>query len=133
MVGAVTPQVRASFKPQLNHEHSEARWWSWSDLVGTSQPELHPVVKQLLKEPARQQLAAALPRWGDVADMEDNKRHRLEKRGAGLLLVYALAYHSSLHLSDHMRMCGFQSTHCLAWPYVPGGCHLHQQDHHARS
>ena len=85
-VAALDPRDRAGFQPQLNHEHCESRWWSWGELVGGGAPPLHPVVHQLLKGAPRQELAAALPLWGDAPD--NKKKHRVEKRGSGLLFVY---------------------------------------------
>jgi hypothetical protein len=48
--------VRAAFKPVLNAEHSEARWFSPQDvraaLAGGTRPPgpLHPVVEALLRQ-----------------------------------------------------------------------------------
>ena len=83
LVADVTAEDQASFQPQLNDEHGEWRWWSWSDLTADKAPPLHPVVEKLLKEPLRKELAAMLPLWG--AGPEEGRRP--EKVGAGLLMV----------------------------------------------
>lgn len=43
----MAPAVRAAFKPKLNDEHREARWWPLAALPPTGQ--LHPVVVRSLK------------------------------------------------------------------------------------
>ena len=86
-IASLSSEHKAAFQPQLNDEHSEARWFSWTEILGDDAPPLHPVVKQLLKEPARKELAAALPLWDGLQGDTDSKRHPVEKRGAGLLFV----------------------------------------------
>ena len=54
---------RDAFTPALNHEHSDAKWWSWDELVGGAAPALHPVVAKLTQEPLRKELASLLPMW----------------------------------------------------------------------
>ena len=94
-VAALSPEDKAAFQPQLNHEHSEARWFRVSELLGEDAPALHPVVTQLLQGSERKELAAALPLWADSSAAapagapldKKQKKHPVEKVGAGLLLV----------------------------------------------
>lgn len=86
-VAGLTAQEASTYQPQLNHEHREARWFPWSELLSAAAPPLHPVVQQLLQEPTRMQLAAALPLPGAAGAAVDKRKHNVEKRGSGLLLV----------------------------------------------
>ncbi|CAL8469169.1 g8710 [Coccomyxa elongata] len=96
----VTVAVMAAYKPQLNDEHREARWWPLAALPARSQ--LHPVVVALLDDPGTQrQLVAALPsgvlpasnstarsatlKPFGAADLEGDEK--VDKRGAGLMLA----------------------------------------------
>lgn len=58
LVASITPEVKASWAPRLNYEHTA---WEWVPL-GTlgARPDLHPVVRLLLQEPQRGALQAAL-------------------------------------------------------------------------
>ena len=106
----MTPQDQVSYQPQLNHEHSEAKWWKWSEITGEAAPPLHPVVKQLLKGGARQELAASLPVW--TGEELGKKHHPVEKRGSGLPLVYA--------------PLGFGALVIASLPAVSQRLHMHQ-------
>ena len=49
-IASVTAEEQAAFTPQLNHEHSEYKWWDVAALVNAdTQPALHPVVDLLLQ------------------------------------------------------------------------------------
>lgn len=49
-IASVTAEEQAAFTPQLNHEHSEYKWWDVAALVNSdTQPALHPVVDLLLQ------------------------------------------------------------------------------------
>lgn len=55
----MTPEVRASWQPQLNEEHTAFEWIPLSILH--LRKDLHPVVKLvLLEEPHKSQVGAAL-------------------------------------------------------------------------
>lgn len=48
-VAAVLPEVRRSWTPVLNHEHSESQWFPVSGLCTGTLP-LHPVVERLFRQ-----------------------------------------------------------------------------------
>ncbi|KAK9908333.1 hypothetical protein WJX75_006239 [Coccomyxa subellipsoidea] len=96
----ITPAAKAAFKPKLNDEHQEARWWPLAALPAKGQ--LHPVVATLLEDPgAQRQLVAALPAGvvpatNSTAGVGTLKplgaanlagEERVDKRGAGLMLA----------------------------------------------
>ena len=58
-LAAVTPEVRASWQPQLNEEHTAFEWFPLETIH--LRKDLHPVVKLvLLEEPHKSQIEAAL-------------------------------------------------------------------------
>lgn len=61
-VARLAPEDRASWRPQLNEEHSAWRWFPLAELLAAnSAVPLHPVVELALLEPLhRQQVLAAI-------------------------------------------------------------------------
>ncbi len=58
-VAAIDEQARATWSPELNEEHHEARWFSASEAAAL--PNLHPVVDQLFhKEEFQASLTTSL-------------------------------------------------------------------------
>ncbi len=64
-VCSVEPSVRAAFRPLLNEEHREARWFRTSDVVAAASrawgapAPLHPVVAALVLQHPRALAPAA--------------------------------------------------------------------------
>ncbi|KAL3161952.1 hypothetical protein ABBQ38_009034 [Trebouxia sp. C0009 RCD-2024] len=57
-VGTMTAAARQQYKPQLNHEHSQWRWFQLEDAV--QQPNLHPVVELMFSSAHKQQVLDAM-------------------------------------------------------------------------
>lgn len=53
-IGRMTPETKQSFAPQLNHEHSQWRWFELDDAL--KRDDLHPVVKLMFSSTHRQQV-----------------------------------------------------------------------------
>ena len=73
-IASVTAEEQAAFTPQLNHEHSEYKWWDVAALVNAdTQPALHPVVDLLLQVqllwPAQHTFITAYLHQGSAAFM----------------------------------------------------------------
>lgn len=57
-IGTMTGAARQQYKPQLNHEHSQWRWFQLEDAV--QQPNLHPVVELMFSSAHKQQVLDAM-------------------------------------------------------------------------
>lgn len=58
-VARLAPEARATWRPQLNEEHSAWRWFPLAQLTAGNAP-LHPVVELAFSQPLRQQVLAAM-------------------------------------------------------------------------
>lgn len=59
-IGTMTADARQQYKPQLNHEHSQWRWFELEDAM--QQRNLHPVVELMFSSAHKQQVLDAMIR-----------------------------------------------------------------------
>ena len=57
-IGKLSPDVKSSFQPRLNNEHSQWKWFELTDAM--RQSNLHPVVELMFADPHKQQLVKAV-------------------------------------------------------------------------
>ena len=122
-IASVTAEEQAAFTPQLNHEHSEYKWWDVAALVNAdTQPALHPVVDLLLQVqllwPAQHtSIRAAQPSW--QACLWHN---RLSWPSAASHREVLPPAHCHLVREDQVRSCLPEDT---GLPAHSRTCHLH--------
>ena len=57
-IGRMTSTARQQFQPQLNHEHSQWKWFQLEDAM--QQPNLHPVVELMFSSAHKQDVLDAV-------------------------------------------------------------------------